>query len=156
MTIVEKAAYLKGIADGIGMTADAKEGKLWTALNELLSSMAHEIEQLQSSHLDLADALDDLSDEVNLLSGADPAFFDPDEDLYDEDPLFGDDEELDEDEDEDEEDELLSARVLYDLTCPVCGGELTIDEQMLAEGSIECPGCGEALEFDFGDEDTEQ
>ena len=47
MTIIEKAAYLKGMVDGLGMSADSREGKLWSALNELLSSMAHEIEDLR-------------------------------------------------------------------------------------------------------------
>ena len=147
MTIVEKAAYLKGMADAFGMTGESKEGRLWVALNDLLSSMAHEIEDLQDSHQDLADTLDDLGDEIKLLSGDDPDFFDSDEDFDDEDALFGEDFEADED------DEPLPARVLYDLTCPVCGGNLTIDEETLAEGSIDCPGCGETLAFDMGDED---
>ena len=29
MTVVEKAAYLKGLAEGLGVTPDSKEGKLW-------------------------------------------------------------------------------------------------------------------------------
>ena len=53
MTVVEKAAYLKGLAEGLGVTPDSKEGKLWAALNDLLSDMAHEIEDLQESNLDL-------------------------------------------------------------------------------------------------------
>ena len=36
--------------------------------------------------------------------------------------------------------------------CPVCGEEITIDEDIRKEGSIKCPGCGELLEF----EDTEE
>ena len=49
MTIVEKAAYLKGLTDGLGLEPDSRDGKLWNALNDLLSDMAHEIEDLQAT-----------------------------------------------------------------------------------------------------------
>ena len=67
MTIVEKAAYLKGLTEGLGITPESKEGKLWGALNELLSDMAHEIEDLQASNLDFAEALDDISEDLTYL-----------------------------------------------------------------------------------------
>ena len=44
------------------------------------------------------------------------------------------------DDDEDEE--------YYDITCPSCGDEFSVDEDTLLEGGIECPNCGEHLEFD--------
>lgn len=149
MTIVEKAAYLKGLAEGLGMTAESKEGKLWAALNELLSDMAHEIEDLQSTQLDMADAVDELTDDLNMLEDYCCAEESDDEDEdFDEEDL---EDEEDEDDDEDYED-LDYDGVLYDVTCPVCGEEITLDEDMLAQGSMECPHCGEALEFDTGDE----
>ena len=56
--------------------------------------------------------------------------------------------------DEDEDDEELSYDgVMYEVTCPVCGEEITFDEDTLAEGSTTCPGCGETLEFDLDSED---
>ena len=67
MNITEKAAYLKGLTEGLGVDPQSKEGKLWAALNELLSDIAHEIEDLQSNQLDMADALDELTDEVTIL-----------------------------------------------------------------------------------------
>ena len=63
MTIVEKAAYLKGLTEGLGMDADSKEGKLWNALNELLRDMAHEIEDLHACNMDHAEALDEIAEE---------------------------------------------------------------------------------------------
>ena len=36
MTVVEKAAYLKGLTEGLGIDPESKEGKLWGALNDLL------------------------------------------------------------------------------------------------------------------------
>ena len=144
MTIVEKAAYLKGLTEGLGITPETKDGKLWAALQDLLSDMAHEIEDLQSAQLDMADALDELTDEVTLLQDccSDPDLLPPDED---------DDEE--DEEEEDEEEDSSFDEILYDVTCPVCGEEITLDENMLAQGSIDCPHCGEALEFEMGEDE---
>ena len=148
MTIVEKAAYLKGLTEGLGITPETKEGKLWAALQDLLSDVAREIEDLQSSQLDMADALDELTDEVTLLQNC----------CGDLDMSPMDDEENDDDEDEeDEEDDDPSYdEVLYDVTCPVCGEEITLDEDMLAQGSIDCPHCGEALEFEMGEDEDDE
>ena len=170
MTIVEKAAYLKGLTEGLGVEPDSRDGKLWGALNDLLSDMAHEIEDLQSSNLDMADGLDDVWEDLTMLEEMLDAYdvpdhgWDEDEDDYfdedDEDPdniydlNFSESEDEDEDEDENEEDEEMEIDgVLYDATCPSCGEEITFDEETLEKGSIRCPNCGEELEFDLGEDE---
>lgn len=148
MTIVEKAAYLKGLTEGLGVEADSKEGKLWGALCELVSDMAHEIEDLQQCNLDYADVLDEIGDELSYLEeltcDLDMEQWDEDDDDYDDNvchfPSY---------DDEDDDEELEYDGVLYDVTCPVCGEEITFDEDTLDEGSIKCPSCGEELEFDL-------
>ena len=165
MTIVEKAAYLKGLCEGLGVDPDSRDGKLWGALNELLSDMAHEIEDLQSGSLDFADTLDEFGDELSYLEEL-TCDLDRPEDMDDEFcsgdcesceyDCFSDEEdegEEDEDEDEDEDGEPGYDGVLYDVKCPVCGEEITFDEDTLELGSIECPSCGETLEFDLSGED---
>ena len=169
MTIVEKAAYLKGLTEGLGVEPDSRDGKLWGALNDLLADMAHEIEDLQSSHLDLADAMDEMCEDLTMLEEMVDAYDVPDDSWDDEDDFFDDededpdkiydldfskDEELDDvDEDEEEDEELEVDGVLYDATCPSCGEEITFDEETLEKGSIRCPNCGEELEFDLGEEE---
>lgn len=160
MTIVEKAAYLKGLTEGLGVDPESRDGKLWGALCELVSDMAHEIEDLQESNLDFAGALDDMSDKLNYLEELTCDLDMPE----------------DEDDDEyyrpsgcgrcccvsgsedggDEDEELSYDGVMYDVTCPVCGEEITFDEDTLTEGSIICPQCGEELEFDLDGEDAPQ
>ena len=157
MTIVEKAAYLKGLTEGLGITPDSKEGKLWGALNELLSDMAHEIEDLQASNLDFAEALDDISEDLTYLEEL-TCDLDMPEDMMDEEGCSGDCSSclLDcgaEDEDEEDDEELSYDGVMYEVTCPVCGEEIAFDEDTLAEGSTTCPGCGETLEFDLDSDD---
>ena len=169
MTIVEKAAYLKGLTAGLGIEPDSRDGKLWGALTDLLSDMAHEIEDLQSSQLDFADTLDEVCDDLAYLEEVADAFDvpdrswdDEDEDLFDEDEEpdniydldFSDDEEEEEEDEEPEEDEEAEIDgVLYDATCPSCGEEITFDEETLEKGSIRCPNCGEELEFDLGEDE---
>ena len=155
MTIVEKAAYLKGLCEGLGVDPDSRDGKLWGALNELLSDMAHEIEDLQSGSLDFADTLDEFGDELSYLEEL-TCDLDRPEDMDDE-FCSGDCESCEYDcfsDEEDEDDEELGYDgVLYDVKCPVCGEEITFDEDTLELGSIECPKCGETLEFDLSGED---
>lgn len=165
MTIVEKAAYLKGLTEGLGIESESKEGKLWHTLCELVSDMAHEIEDLQESSLDFAGALDDMSDELVYLEELTCDLDTPedafdDEDYCDYDPDDEDDDapvcrgrcccSASADDEYDEEPEYDG--VMYDVTCPTCGEEITFDEGTLSEGSIICPSCGEELEFDLDGE----
>lgn len=154
MTVVEKAAYLKGLAEGLEIESTSKEGKLWEALFDLLSDMAHEIEDLQESNLDHAEALDDVSEELSYLEELVCDLDLPEhlcEDCEDGDcascRLC--------DSEEEEDDELEYDGVIYDVSCPVCGEEISFDEETLEEGAIKCPQCGELLEFDLSSEDED-
>ena len=142
MTIVEKAAYLKGLTEGLGVEPESRDGKLWSALNDLLSDMAHEIEDLQAVSSDYAEVIDDICEDLSYLE-----------------ELTGDlegaedfDDEGDEPADGDDDEEVEYDGVMYDVTCPSCGEEISFDEEPLAQGSIKCPNCGEVLEFDLGED----
>ena len=163
MTIVEKAAYLKGLTDGLGIDPQSNDGKLWAALCDLVSDMAHEIEDLQDTSLDFADTLDEIGEELGYLEEITGDLDAPDDDDFDCDgdcsACGGCDFKILDNEDEtDEDDDIEYDGIIYDVTCPKCGEEITFDEEMLANGSITCPKCGENLEFDLDSldgEDTE-
>ena len=139
MTVVEKAAYLKGLTEGLGIESDSGEGKLWGVLTELLSDMAHEVEDIQESNMDCVDALDEVTQELSYLEDVVCDLDDP-ENFEDYD---GDDSDYDDE-------------IVYDLTCPSCGEEITVDEETLEGGSVSCPGCGEILEFDLKPDSEEK
>ena len=154
MTVVEKAAYLKGLVEGLGIEPDSREGKLWGALGELLSDMAHEIDDLQATDMDHAEALDEMAEELSYLEDL-VCDLDEPEDFDDED-CDGDCDSCglcDEDDEDEDDEEPEYDGVIYDVTCPVCGEEISFDEETLDKGSIECPSCGETLEFDLDSED---
>ena len=77
-----------------------------------------------------------------------------DQDLADVETELYDDEDCDCDDDCDcdccdfDEDE---DNPFYEVTCGACGQQINVSEDVLLEGEIECPNCGELLEFDFSD-----
>ena len=149
MTVVEKAAYLKGLAEGLGVTPDSKEGKLWAALNDLLSDMAHEIEDLQESNLDLADIIDDMGEDLSYLEELTCDLDTPDDGC---DADYDEDYDEDADENPDEDEELEYDGVIYDVTCPACGATSVVDEEALLDGDPVCPSCGKPLDFEVTEE----
>ena len=171
MTIVEKAAYLKGLTDGLGLEPDSRDGKLWNALNDLLSDMAHEIEDLQASSMDYADVIDDICEDLSYLEELTcdlerpedyDDYEDEDEEDDEDDNLYDladygiggdfDEEDADPAEEDGDEEEVEYDGVMYDVTCPSCGEEISFDEETLEKGGITCPNCGEVLEFDLGED----
>ena len=102
MNLSEKAAYLKGLADGLEISDTTKEGKLLKAVVELLDEMANSVSNLEED-------VDQIYDELDAV----------DEDMDDlEEYVFGDEEDY-EDEDDEEEDE--DEDPYYEITCPKCG-----------------------------------
>lgn len=162
MTIVEKAAYLKGLTEGMGLDSESREGRLWGVLNELLGDLAHGVEELQAKVEDQDEVLDDMFEQlVYLQEYALPEDKFEDDDYEDEDDEDEEDEDVlyppslrlyegGEGEESGEEEEQEYDGVLYDVTCPGCGENITFDEETLDQGSIRCPNCGETLEFDLG------
>ena len=152
MTISEKVAYIKGLAEGLGLSEDTKEGKVLKAVIDVLSDIASEIDDLNENQLDIGDELDALSEDLGDVEDSIFGDLDDDEDYYD-DECCDDDCCCDDDDDEDgEEDELE-----FEATCPECGADIALSEADLNKGSAKCPSCGELLEFEFdGEEDEEE
>ena len=130
MEILEKVAYMKGLAEGLGLDTKSKEGKLLTVMIDILDDIALELQDIRDEQSDLEEGLDAVSDDLS----------DVESYLYD-----LDDEDDEEEDDEDEEGEV------YETTCPNCEEEIFFDETIMADGSVECPNCGEKLEFDLND-----
>lgn len=136
MELSKKAAYLKGLMDGLKIDTETNEGKILAAMADLLEEMAASVE-------DIADEVNETVELVDIL----------DEDLGElEDAVYGD---YDDDDDDDDDEDFDGD--LYECVCPNCGDTICLDENIIADGSIECPNCGENLEFDFSEiEDDEE
>ena len=158
MTISEKAAYLKGLMDGLNLDTEKAEGKMIAAIVELLGDVTKKLSNVEDTTIAISDELDEIEEDLDAIE---------DYILEDEDEDDDWDEDWD-DEDWDDEDECDCEEcdceegfdfgdedsIIYEVKC-VCGNVINFDEETLEAGSIVCDECGETLEFTFDDEDEE-
>ena len=149
MTISEKAAYLKGLMDGLELDTEKAEGKMIAAMVDLFGDMAKRMKDIEETTIAISDELDEIEEDLDAIE--DFIMDEEDEDDWD----YEEDE--DEDWDDDFEDEDFDFgdedSTIYEVECPVCGEIINFDEETLEAGSIPCPNCGENLEFDVEDEE---
>ena len=129
MTISEKVAYLKGLAEGLDLdTTKSKEGKLISVMIGIMEELAMSVEDLEENALNLGEEIDVLSDD---LADVEEVVFDEDDGMD-----GGDD--------------------WFEVECPTCGADIVVDDEALAEGEVECPGCGTRYAMELTDEDGEE
>lgn len=136
MTITEKVAYLKGMADGMELSKEtSKESKLLASIIDVLEDVGFSIEDLEEAAELLNEGLDAVSEDLE----------DVEELLYSEDDdcdcgghcSCGDDD-------------------FFELECPNCGEALSIDEKILEEGQLTCPKCGDSFALDLVDDEDDE
>ena len=140
MTITEKVAYLKGLADGLDLDKDpSKEGKLISKIIDILEDIGLAVE-------DLEEEVEAIDEELEAIS----------EDLADvEDMIFEDYDDEDDDDDDEEFDFADLGDDFFEIECPECGEDLVIDESIFDVGEIGCPNCGNKFALDLVDEEEE-
>ena len=151
MTISEKAAYLKGLMDGIGLDTEKAEGKMIAAMVELLGDVTKKLTDIEDTTIAISDELDEIEEDLDAIEDYILDEEDEDEDWDDEEDYGFDDEE---DFDEEGFDFGDEDSIIYEVKC-VCGNIINFDEETLEAGSIVCDQCGELLEFSLEDEDEE-
>ena len=131
MTISEKVAYLKGLAEGLNIdTEKSKEGKLISVMIGILEEIGLSIEDLEENTVALGEEIDAISDDLSDVESV--VFEEDDED--DDGCCCGDD-------DDD----------FFEVECPNCKETLVIDEDVLESGVIQCPSCKEKFALDLSD-----
>ena len=149
MTFSEKAAYLKGLMDGLKLDTDKPEGQMIASIVELLGDVTTTLANVQETTIAISDELDEIEEDLDaiedyILSEDEDEDFDDYEDDFDD----FDDEEYDEEGfDYGDEDSII-----YEVEC-ACGEIVDFDEETLEKGSITCPNCGELLEFVVEDDE---
>lgn len=123
MNINERAAYIKGLAEGLGVNAESKEGKVLGEMLTLLSEMTEKLTDLERENEELRDYIEELDEDLGAVE----------EDFYCDGCDCDDD---DEDDDEDEE--------YYEVVCPSCGETVCFDESLELDDLV-CPACGEKI-----------
>lgn len=130
MTIGEKVSYIKGLAEGLDVN-----DKVIAAILDVLTDIADNLAEVDEELDDVASVMTDLEESVA----------DLEDEVYD-----IDDDDYDYDEDEDYDDELDE---MYETTCPACNNTIRFDYEQAASGGMDCPNCGQHLEFSLEDDD---
>ena len=142
MTITERVAYLKGLAEGMNLDKNSNEGKLFAAVIDTLEDIALELadttDRLDIIDSDLADVEDMIYEEDDETDFGPGAFSD-----------------WDDDDDDDEDDGV------YEFECPNCHETVYFDDSIFDDDEdfeLECPACGAKLDslFEFDDEEEEE
>ena len=150
MTISEKSAYLKGLMDGLKLNTEADEGKMIAAIVDLLGDLCKKVTDIEDTTIAISDELDEIEEDLDAIE---------DFILDEEDEDWDDEEDYEDEWDEDEEYEEGfdfgdEETTIYEVEC-ACGEIITFDEEVLEQGSMICPNCGETLEFSFEDDEDE-
>lgn len=127
MTVSEKASYIKGLLDGMNISKEKDEGKLFIAIADLLEDLALSVSDLEDETSAMREYIDELDTD---LSAIETEIYDTDE------------------EDEDERDcEGCEEDCPVALECPACG-ETVYAEPCELEGmeTLKCPACGQVLD----------
>jgi len=116
--LTQRAAYIQGLAEGLDLGRDSKEGKVLNSMIDLLQDLAHSVSDLRESHTELETYVETL-----------------DEDLYDlEDEVYEDGVMGLDDDDED----------FVEVECPSCHETVSFDSDVLEDDDIlevTCPNC---------------
>ncbi len=147
--LTEKAAYIKGLAEGLELDQTTKEGKVLAALLDLVDELTADVAEIHNDIDEIDEDLNDLTDYVEELDDDLQAV----EDFLDEEPY---------DEDEDEDDGECDGDCencdgcddsdYYEIVCPSCGETVCFDEELDPENLV-CPACGEKFGCIVDEED---
>ena len=116
MTNSEKAAYIRGLMEGMDLDPNAKETKLFNAIVDLLDDLSLSVEEMEDAYDELSGQVDEIDEDLGELE---EEFYDIDEDecYYEVTcPKCGDTIELNE--------EMLDEG---SIDCPTCGETLEFD-----------------------------
>ena len=138
MTLSEKTAYLKGLADGMKISSESDEGKLLREIINVLEDVSDSVAALEDECDRLNEYVEELDED---LGDVEDYLFDDEEDYDDEDEEDYDDDEFD---DEDYDDDVI------EIECPNCGETICVPPTVDYAHLI-CPACNE--EFSYIEED---
>jgi ribosomal protein S27E len=138
----ERVAYLRGLAEGLGIGEGSKEEKVLQKVIDILEKTAAEIDQLRTDFEELFEYTEAIDEDLTELE----------EDFYEE-------EDDDFDDDDEEEDDFDGG---FSVECPNCREVVVVSDDLLNQDSaieVTCPGCGEVVLVDdekWEEEDLEE
>ncbi len=157
MNVSEKAAYIKGLMEGMEIDTSKGEGKILAAMADLLEDLSLSILDLEDETATLNDYIEEIDEDLGAVE----------EDLYcDDDCDCCDCDDYDDYDDcgccdcDDCEDDCdcCDCCECLELECPACGEPVYIDECDVEDiDELECPSCGQVLNLvEIEDDEDEE
>lgn len=140
MTLIEKAAYLKGLAEGLGLDKTTAEGKLIDALIDIVGDIAKAQTETDEDLEYLNDYIEELDEDLGSLE----------EEVYDIDDCDCCD--CDDCDDDCDCCDCCDCEDGFEVTCPSCGETIVFEDIDIAEDMV-CPNCNEKILCEVEDED---
>ena len=137
MDILEKCAYIKGLAEGLNIDNTKPEGKVLNAIIDLLSDITATIADMDDEVATLGDYIEEVDHDLGEVE----------EYLYDEDGCDCEDCDCDDcdcDCDDDCDCDCCCDEDYMEAMCPSCGEQICFDNEIDPEDLI-CPACGKAF-----------
>ena len=134
MKNTERVSYIRGLAEGLELDENKKEVKVLNAIIDLLDDMALSLSEMDDNLNDMADQIDAVDEDLGTME----------DDFYD-----------DEEEDDAGDGCGCGDGCYYEVTCPSCHETVCLSEDIVRNGQMECPNCGESLEFDLSDDEED-
>ena len=133
MDLNAKAAYIRGLMNGMEFDPNSKNGRIIAAMMDLLEAMAATVTEHDDALDQVYDELDAMDEDMDDLTSA----------LFDVD-----------DEDEDEDD--MDSEAEYEVTCPNCGVVTAVDEDTLLNQELVCPSCGATFGIELAPDEEDE
>ena len=143
MNVSEKAAYIKGLMEGMEIDTSKGEGKLLAVMADLLEDLALSVQDLEDENATLREYIEEIDED---LGAVEEDFYCCDDDDCDCCDCDCDDDDYCDCDDCEDDCDCCDCCECLELECPACGEPVYIDECDVDEiDELECPSCGKVL-----------
>ena len=134
MNVSEKAAYLKGLIEGMNYDKDSNEGKLFAGILDLLEDLAMSVHDLEDENAMLNDYIEEIDED---LGEVEKDFYECEDDECDCDDCC----------------DCCDDDCCEELECPACGEKIYIDSEEIDHmDKVVCPSCNAELDIVCNDD----
>ncbi len=153
MTVSEKAAYIKGLMEGMSIDTSKGEGKVLAAMADLLEDLSLTVLDIEDETATLRDYIEEIDEDLGAVEEDFYCVDDFDCDCDDDCCCCDDDCDCD-----DDDCDCCDCCECLELECPACGEPVYIDEDDVEDiDELECPSCGQILNVvEIGDVEDEE
>jgi len=137
----QKISYLKGLAEGLGVSANTNEGRLIVGIIDVLDEIAASLSDLETSYADLNEYVESIDQDMQDIE---ETVYGPDDDC---DCCDEDDDDYDDEEEDDDTDYI-------EVECPNCHETVYFEEEVFDDEDVTCPNCDKSVLVD-GDDDND-